>query len=119
IAHSLRNVLANESFAVDISYDGEDGLNSARNEEYDLVILDRMLPGNVDGVEICRLLREAGKQMPVLMLTAKDQVRQRVEGLNAGADDYLVKPFSFEELLARINALLRRPPDSLDTLLTV
>lgn len=119
IANSIRNALTEEAFAVDVSYDGEDGLNTARYEDYDLIILDRMLPGGMDGIEICRLLREAGKHMPVLMLTAKDQVRQRVEGLNAGADDYLVKPFSFEELLARISALLRRPHDSLNTLLSV
>jgi len=119
IANVVRNVLAAESFAVDVCYDGEDGYNVALNDDYDLIILDRMLPGGMDGTDICRALREVGKHVPILMLTAKDQVRQRVEGLNAGADDYLVKPFSFDELLARINALLRRPHDSLDTILTV
>jgi DNA-binding response OmpR family regulator len=77
-----------------------------------------MLPGGMDGVEICRELRTVGKHMPILMLTAKDQVNQRVEGLNAGADDYLVKPFSLEELLARVKALLRRPHDTLGEVLT-
>jgi two-component system copper resistance phosphate regulon response regulator CusR len=119
IAHTVKNALAAESFAVDISYDGEEGLNAARYEDYDLVILDRMLPGSIDGIEICRKLRQLDKHMPILILTAKDQVRQRVEGLDAGADDYLVKPFSLEELLARVKALLRRPPDSLGEILSI
>ncbi|HEX3568787.1 MAG TPA: response regulator transcription factor [Candidatus Saccharimonadales bacterium] len=119
IANAVKEGLSEESFAVDISYDGQEGLNAAEYEDYDLVILDRMLPGGMDGVEICRRLRNAGKHTPVLMLTAKDQVRDRVEGLNAGADDYLVKPFSFEELLARVKALLRRPHDALGEALTV
>jgi DNA-binding response OmpR family regulator len=119
IANVVRDVLMAESFAVDVCYDGEEGLYTALNDDYDLAILDRMLPGGKDGVEICQELRKAGKHLPILMLTAKDQVRQRVEGLNAGADDYLIKPFSFDELLARIGALLRRPHDNLGTLLTV
>lgn len=119
IANAIKNVLTEESFAVDMSYEGNEGLNSAQSEDYDLIILDRMLPGGMDGVEICQELRKAGKHMPILILTAKDQVSQRVEGLNAGADDYLVKPFSFEELLARINALLRRPHNNLGSVLTV
>src|ERR1700730_1602749 len=118
IANVIRDVLMAESFAVDVCYDGEEGLYTALNDDYDLAILDRMLPGGKDGVEICQELRKAGKHMPILMLTAKDQVRQRVEGLNAGADDYLIKPFSFDELLARISALLRRPHDNLGTVLT-
>ncbi|HET7638209.1 MAG TPA: response regulator transcription factor, partial [Ktedonobacteraceae bacterium] len=81
--------------------------------------LDRMLPDGVDGLHICQELRSAGKHTPVLMLTAKDQIPQRIEGLNAGADDYLVKPFSLEEVTARIRALLRRPHESLGTLLQV
>jgi two-component system copper resistance phosphate regulon response regulator CusR len=119
IANVVRDVLMAESFAVDVCYDGEEGLYTALNDDYDLAILDRMLPGGKDGVEICQELRKAGKHMPILILTAKDQVRQRVEGLNAGADDYLIKPFSFDELLARISALLRRPHDNLGTVLTV
>ena len=113
IANALREGLEAEAFAVDVLYDGTEGLNAARYEEYDLLILDRMLPGGTDGVKICRTLRQEGKHMPVLILTAKDQVRDRVEGLNAGADDYLTKPFSFEELLARVYALLRRPQHAL------
>jgi DNA-binding response OmpR family regulator len=119
IAKVIRDVLTAESFAVDVCYESEDGLYTALYDDYDLIILDRKLPGSMDGVDICQELRKAGKHVPILMLTAKDQVRQRVEGLNAGADDYLVKPFSFDELLARINALLRRPHDSLNTVLTV
>lgn len=117
IANAIKEGLAQESFAVDVSFDGQEGLNSALYEDYDLIILDRMLPGGMDGVEICQKLRSEGKHMPILLLTAKGQVRDRVEGLNAGADDYLVKPFSFEELLARIKALLRRPQDSLGEVL--
>lgn len=119
IAHNVRDVLLAESFAVDLSYDAAEGLYNALNEDYDLIILDRILPGGQDGTDICRQLRKAGRHMPILMLTAKDQVRQRVEGLNSGADDYLVKPFSFEELLARVNALLRRPAERLPEVLVV
>ncbi len=119
IANAIREGLNGESFAVDLAYDGEEGLNAARYEAYDLIILDRMLPGGMDGVDICRTLRAEGRHMPILFLTAKDQVRQRVEGLNSGADDYLVKPFSFEELLARVRALLRRPHEELGEVLQV
>jgi two-component system OmpR family response regulator len=118
IAHTVKSALTAESFAIDVSYDGNEGLSAAQYEDYDLIILDRMLPSGMDGVEICRELRTASKHMPILMLTAKDQINQRVEGLNAGADDYLVKPFSLEELLARIKALLRRPHDNLGEVLT-
>jgi DNA-binding response OmpR family regulator len=118
IVNALREGLMQESFAVDISYDGLEGLNAALYEDYDLVVLDRMLPGGMDGVEICRKLRKAGKHMPILILTAKSQIHDRVEGLSAGADDYLVKPFSFEELLARVKALLRRPHESLGEILS-
>lgn len=109
IANAIRQGLEQETYAADVEYDGEDGLAAALNEDYDLIILDRMLPGGHDGIDICRRLRQAEKHVPILMLTAKDQTKDRVEGLNAGADDYLVKPFAFEELLARIRALLRRP----------
>lgn len=119
IANAIREGLSSEAFAADVCHGGEEGLNAALFEEYDLVILDRMLPGGMDGVEICRKIRAAGNHVPILILTAKDQVRDRVEGLNAGADDYLVKPFSFEELLARVKALLRRPHDSLGEMLQV
>lgn len=108
IANAIKKGLEQERFAVDVSYDGEDGLGQASTIEYDAIVLDRMLPG-VDGIEICKILREKNNTVPILLLTAKDKVRDRVEGLNSGADDYLVKPFAFEELLARLRALLRRP----------
>lgn len=119
IANLVRDILVTESFAIDVCYDNEEGLNTALCDEYDLIILDRMLPGGMDGIEICRELRKAGKHIPILMLTAKDQVHEQVEGLNAGADDYLIKPFSFDVLVARVNALLRRPHDSLHSILKV
>lgn len=118
IANALKRGLEQESFAVDVVYDGDDGEAMATTEEYDLIILDRMLPGNYDGLSIVQTLREAQNHIPVLLLTAKDKVHDRVEGLNAGADDYLVKPFAFTELLARIRALLRRPQDQTGTSLT-
>ncbi len=111
IANAIRDGLEQESFVVDVAYEGNEGLNSALYEEYDLIILDVMLPG-VDGFSICRQLRQDNNHTPILMLTAKDQPRDVVAGLDAGADDYLVKPFSFEVLLARIRALMRRPHDS-------
>ncbi|HUS26671.1 MAG TPA: response regulator transcription factor [Nevskiaceae bacterium] len=117
IAQAIKEGLQEESFAVDLAFDGQEGLNAARYEPYDLIILDRMLPGGLDGADICAVLRKEGKHTPILLLTAKDSVRDRVQGLNAGADDYLVKPFSFEELLARIKALLRRPHESLGEVL--
>ncbi len=119
IANTLKSALAADSYAVDVVYDGAEGLQAARYEPYDLIILDRMLPDGIDGITICQELRKEGVQVPILMLTAKDQVRQRVEGLEAGADDYLVKPFSLEELIARMRALLRRPSESLGTILSV
>lgn len=112
IANAVKQGLVQEKYAVDVEYDGDSGLGAALNEAYDAMIIDRMLPGSVDGVEICRQVRAAGIHTPILLLTAKDQVRDKVEGLNSGADDYLVKPFSFEELLARLRALLRRPPQA-------
>jgi DNA-binding response OmpR family regulator len=108
IANAIKKGLEQESYAVDVSYDGKDGLGSATTIEYDLIILDRMLP-EVDGINICRAIRDKDINTPVLILTAKDKIKDRVDGLNAGADDYLVKPFAFEELLARVRALLRRP----------
>ncbi len=117
IAHSLKKGLEQESHAVDVVYDGKSGLDYALSEEYDLVILDRMLP-QLDGVEVCRKLREQKNHIPVLLLTAKGQVDDRVEGLDAGADDYLIKPFAFSELLARIRALSRRPKQAIATILT-
>lgn len=109
IANAIKRGLEQEAYAVDVVFDGKEGLGFAVTEEYDLIILDRMLPGGVDGIGICRALRDNQKHTPILMLTAKDKISDRVEGLNAGADDYLIKPFAFEELLARVRALLRRP----------
>lgn len=106
IRQFLQRGLTFEGYRVDLAADGPTGLGLARENPPDLVILDWMLPG-MDGLEVCRRLRTAGA-MPVLMLTAKDSVSDRVQGLDAGADDYLVKPFSFDELLARLRALLRR-----------
>jgi len=117
IATALRQGLELEAFAVDVEFDADAGLGAALAEEYDLIILDRMLPGSMEGVDVCRAIRAEGLHMPILLLTAKDEVRDRVAGLNAGADDYLPKPFAFEELLARMRALLRRPHDSLGTAL--
>ena len=108
IANAVKRGLEQETFAVDTSYDGKDGLSSALTFEYDLIILDRMLP-ELDGMKVCEMIRKEKKALPILMLTAKDKVSDRVDGLNAGADDYLIKPFAFEELLARVRALLRRP----------
>jgi two-component system, OmpR family, response regulator MprA len=102
----LRRGLVYEGYQVDTALDGQAGLNMARDEHPDLIILDWMLPG-MDGLEVCRRLR-AGGSVPILMLTAKDTIQDRVQGLDAGADDYLVKPFELDELLARIRALLRR-----------
>ncbi len=104
---SLAKGLREAGFAVDATGDGEEGLWYATGEDYDAMILDLMLPG-LDGLTILRKLRAAGKQTHVLILTAKDTVPDRVRGLNLGADDYLIKPFAFEELLARIHALVRR-----------
>ncbi len=115
IANAIKRGLEQESFAVDVAYDGDAGLIEVENEEYDLVILDRMMPGEVDGVGILKAMRESSNHTPVLFLTAKDGINDRVDGLNAGADDYLVKPFAFEELLARVRALLRRPQEAKDT----
>jgi DNA-binding response OmpR family regulator len=119
IAGAIKRGLEQEKFAVDLEYDAEAGLGAALSEPYDLILIDRMLPGSMDGLSICRQLRQKKIHTPVLILTAKDQIKDRVEGLDAGADDYLVKPFSFEELLARIRALLRRPSTSLSNVLKV
>jgi two-component system OmpR family response regulator len=117
IAQAIREGLEQESYAVDVVFDGEEAYNSARYEDYDLVILDVMMPG-LTGFEVTSKLREAGRHMPILMLTAKDQARDVIHGLDSGADDYLAKPFSFEVLLARIRALLRRPENTLGEVLT-
>lgn len=107
VTNALRRTLAYEGYSVSVAANGEGALVVARNKPPDLVILDLMLPG-IDGLEVCRRLRAAGDGIAVLMLTARDAVADRVAGLETGADDYLVKPFALEELLARVKALLRR-----------
>lgn len=118
VAQAIKEGLEQESYAVDVEYDGENGLNAAIADEYDLIILDVMLP-TMNGLEVCRRVRETGSHVPILMLTAKDQDKDIVSGLNNGADDYLAKPFSFEVLLARVHALLRRPHDTFESILRI
>ena len=108
IAQSIKKGLEQESYAVDLAFSGNDGYDFASTEEYDVIILDIMLP-NLSGIEIAKKLRIENNHTPILMLTAKGELDDKVDGLDSGADDYLTKPFAFEELLARIRALLRRP----------
>ena len=108
IAHFVAKGLREQSYAVDVSANGEEALYQVAINTYDLVILDVMIPAP-NGFAVCKELRRTGHRMPVLMLTARDAVEDRVEGLDCGADDYLTKPFEFRELLARLRALLRRP----------
>jgi DNA-binding response OmpR family regulator len=117
IANSIKKGLEQESYAVDVAYDGVEGYDLAATEDYDVIVLDLLLPG-IDGTAICKKLRSEKIHTAILMLTAKGELNDRVDGLNSGADDYLVKPFAFEELLARIRALARRPKSSLSTVLT-
>ncbi|MCL5960523.1 MAG: response regulator transcription factor [Chloroflexi bacterium] len=114
ITKALKRGLTYEGYEVEVANDGEEALQLIRRGLPDLVVLDLMLPG-IDGLEVCRRLRAAGDPIPILMLTAKDELADKVAGLETGADDYLVKPFAFEELLARVHALLRRyePDDRL------
>ena len=115
LAASLRRALAFDGHAVQLAADGPEALRAAREQLPDVVVLDRMMPG-MDGLEVCRRLR-AASAVPILMLTAMDAIAARVEGLDSGADDYLVKPFALDELLARVRALLRRhDPDSQEQL---
>jgi len=107
MASYIGRALTEEAFAVDLAHDGARGLDLARACEYDAIVLDLMLP-SVDGLSICRTLRSEGRQTPVIMLTARDMIEDRVRGLDAGADDYLVKPFAMAELAARLRALQRR-----------
>lgn len=119
IAGALKRGLEQEGYAVDTAYDADEGLSAALTGEHDLIILDRMLPGLIEGVDICKEVRAENIHTPILMLTAKDQINDRITGLNAGADDYLVKPFAFEELLARLRALLRRPQEEVGNILSI
>ena len=107
VARFLAKGLREQAYAVDVARDGLDGFAMADATHYDIIILDLMLPG-IDGFEVCRRLRARGSETPILMLTARDDLSSRVEGLDTGADDYLTKPFDFDELLARMRALLRR-----------
>jgi len=111
VAQFIQKGLKEEGHAIDLSFDGEDGEFLAEVNDYDLIILDLMLPKK-SGITVCRELRDRGIATPVLMLTARDSVEDKVRGLDAGADDYLAKPFAFEELLARVRALLRRRSES-------
>lgn len=111
IARALKKALEQESYAVDVSFDGDDGYAMATTEPYDVAIIDRMIPGEYDGLAIVKAMREAKIHTPVLLLTAMGSVRDRTQGLDGGADDYLIKPFAIEELLARVRALLRRPSE--------
>lgn len=115
LGSAVKRGLEQEGYAVDLVHDADEGLSYAETEDYDVIVLDRMLPDGKDGLDICRSLRRAGAKTPILMVTARDAIRDRVQGLTDGADDYLVKPFSFEELLARIQALHRRPQDVIAT----
>lgn len=107
IANAIKKGLENNNFAVDVAFDGEEGLSLVRDNEYDLVILDLMLP-IISGEDICKILRKEGNNTYVLMLTAKDSLINKINGLSIGADDYLTKPFEFDELVARAKAILRR-----------
>ncbi len=119
IARALGRALKNEKYAVDISYDGTDAYAMAGMIDYDLLILDRMIPGDYDGLSLTKKLREEGKNVPILLLTALGATQDKTEGLDGGADDYLTKPFALDELLARVRALLRRPQTSVETVLRV
>ena len=116
IAQFIRQGLREAGYAVDVAYDGEEGLDYVYVAEYDVLVLDILLP-KLDGLDVLRALRARGVKTPVLLLTAKDTVEDRVRGLDSGADDYLVKPFAFPELVARLRALLRRPPLQMDPVL--
>lgn len=117
IAQSIKKGLEQETYAVDLAYTGTEGYDLATETDYDVIILDLMLPG-MDGLQICQKLREEKIHTPILILTAKSQIPDKVKGLNAGADDYLTKPFAFEELLARIRAIARRPTTQISSVLS-
>jgi heavy metal response regulator len=118
IADFISRGLSEQGYAVDVAYDGDEALDWLAVADFDVIILDVMLPVR-DGIEVCRTLRERGLRTPILMLTARDAVEDRVRGLDSGADDYLVKPFAFAELVARLRALTRREPAALGTVLQV
>jgi len=118
IADFICKGLSEHGYGVDVAYDGDEALHWPDVAEFDVIVLDVMLPVR-DGIEVCRALRERGLRTPILMLTARDAIEDRVRGLDSGADDYLVKPFAFAELVARLRALIRREPAAKDTALRV
>ncbi len=118
MASFIKRGLTEQRYTVDLAYDGEEGLFLAETNPYDLIILDVMLP-KADGITVCRELREKNIDVPILMLTAKDDVRDKIVGLDSGADDYLTKPFAFDEFLARVRVLLRRQRTDKSTTLKV
>ena len=118
IARALKKALEQEKYAVDVTYDGDEGYAMATTEPYDVAVIDRMLPGDYNGIDIVKAMRQQKIHTPVLLLTALGGTKDKTEGLDAGADDYLVKPFALEELLARIRALIRRPTELQPTLLS-
>jgi two-component system, OmpR family, response regulator len=118
IARALKKALEQEKYAVDVVYDGDEGHAMATTEPYDLAIIDRMIPGAYDGLAIVKAMREQKIHTPVLLLTALGTTADKTKGLDSGADDYLVKPFALEELLARVRALLRRPTEQQGVILT-
>lgn len=117
IANALKKALEQEKYAVDVSYDRDSGYAMATTEPYDVAIIDRMLPGSYNGLQIVKEMRKENIHTPVLLLTALGSISDKTSGLDAGADDYLVKPFALEELLARVRALIRRPAESESTVL--
>lgn len=118
IANFIERGLKEEYYSVDVAYDGEKGLYLAEMNPYDLIILDIMLP-KIDGVSLCKRLRNHGIDTPIMILTVKDTIKDKITGLDSGADDYLTKPFAFDEFLARVRALLRRKRGDKSTLLRV
>jgi DNA-binding response OmpR family regulator len=119
IARALKKALEQEHYAVDVSFDSTEGRSLIDTEPYDVLIIDRLIPGETDGLELVKRLREDKIHTPVLILSALGSVSDRAAGLDAGADDYLVKPFALEELLARVRALLRRPSEQQSYILSV
>ena len=111
VANTVKMELDYEGYEVSVAYDGLTGLSTARKSEFDLILLDWMLPG-LTGVEICRRLRQTANQVPIIFITAQNEISDRVKGLDAGANDYLIKPFSIDELLARVRSTLRRAKDN-------